>query len=155
MTQAAPRAALNAALREAMLKREPARVSILRMMLAEVGKLDTESRGGGARPAEDAEIFAALGKLAKRGEEAASQYDAGGRRDLAEKERAEIAVIREFTPQPLSEAEAAEAVRAAVAQTGAAGPRDMGKVMAALKAAHEGRLDMGKVGPLVKAALGG
>ncbi len=150
-----PRAALNAALKQAMLARDAARLSTIRMMIAEILKADVEARGSGAKEAPDADLLAAFAKLAKRGEDSITQFEAGGRKDLAEKERAEILVIREFLPRPLDAAETAEAVRAAVAASGAAGPRDMGKVMAALKAAHGSRLDMGTVGPLVKAALGG
>ncbi len=155
MSQPAPRLALNAALKQAMLARDAARLSTIRMMIAEILKADVEARGAGAKEAADADLLSAFAKLAKRGEDSIAQYEAGGRQDLADKERAEIAVIREFLPQPLTPEQTAEAVRAAVAETGASGPRDMGKVMAALKAAHGSRLDMGAVGPLVKAALAG
>lgn len=150
-----PRAALNAALKDAMRQRDAARLSSVRLMIAEILKADVEARGAGKSEAEDAELLKAFARMVKRGEEAAAQYDAGSRPDLAAKERAEVGVIREFLPQPLGEAETAAAVKAAVAETGAAGPRDMGKVMAALKAAHGETIDMGKVGALVKAALNG
>jgi uncharacterized protein YqeY len=82
-------------------------------------------------------------------------YRQGGRADLVAKEEGEIAVIEAFLPAQMDEAATAEAVRAAIAESGAASIKDMGKVMAALKARHGAVLDMGKVGPLVKAQLGG
>ena len=82
-------------------------------------------------------------------------YQQGNRPELAAKEEAEIAVIESFLPQQMSEAEMAEAVGAAVAETGAASPKDMGRVMGALRARHGAALDLGRAGPLVKARLGG
>ena len=87
--------------------------------------------------------------------ESARAYDEAGRADLASRERAEAAVIEEFLPRRLSDEEAAAAIDAAIAAEGATGLRDLGRVMAALRASHAGAMDMGRVGPLVKARLSG
>ena len=93
--------------------------------------------------------------MVKSREDAAKLYDEGHRPELAAKERAEIEVIRDFMPKQMGEDEVREAVKAAIAATGATSIKDMGKVMAALKAKHAAVLDMAKVGPIVKAKLGG
>jgi uncharacterized protein YqeY len=96
-----------------------------------------------------------LAKMVKSREDSARLYDEGGRPELAEKERAEIAVIREFMPRQMDEAEAKAAIAALVAEIGAAGPKDMGRVMAALKERFAGKMDFSKASALVKAALTG
>ena len=93
--------------------------------------------------------------MIKSRRESVALYRQGGREDLAAKEEAEIAVISRFLPPEMDEAAVRAAIAAAVAETGAAGPKDMGKVMGALKARHGAALDMGRAGPLVKAALAG
>ncbi len=143
------------ALKASMKAGDAATTSTMRMILAELKKLDIEARPRGVEKVEDAEIIAMLRRMVKSRSESIALYRQGGRQDLVDKETAEIAVIERFLPPEL-EGEALEAaVRAAIGETGAASVKDMGKVMAALKAKHGGALDMAKAGPLVKAALGG
>jgi len=146
---------LNAALKEAMLAKDKLRTSTLRLMLAAIKDRDIALRGedGGAE-LDEAGILALLGRMVKQREESAATYETAGRMELAEAERAEIGVIKEFLPKPMSEAEVDQAVAQAVAETGAASIRDMGKVMGVLKAKYAGRMDFGAVGGRVKSALG-
>ncbi|GAB1364328.1 hypothetical protein MASR1M32_35640 [Rhodobacter sp.] len=102
----------------------------------------------------DADITAIMGKMVKQRQESARAYEEGGRLELAEKELAEIAVIQEYLPRQMTEAEVAAAVEAAVAETGAASIRDVGKVMGVLKGKYAGQMDFGAVGGLVKARFG-
>ena len=146
---------INGALKEAMLAKDKTRVSTLRLMNAAIKDRDialrTEEGAGGL---DEAGIMALLSKMVKQREESAETYETAGRMELAEGERAEIAVIKEFLPKPLTEAEVKKAVAAAIAETGAQSIRDMGKVMGVLKSKYTGRMDFGTVGPQVKAALG-
>nr|WP_228259577.1 GatB/YqeY domain-containing protein [Siculibacillus lacustris] len=144
---------LNAAVKVAMKAGEKARLSTLRMIGAAIKDKDIAGRTGGAEHISDAEIAELLAKLVKSREDSARLYDEGGRPELAAKEREEIAVIREFMPRQMDEAEAAAAIAALVGELGAAGPKDMGRVMAALKERFAGRMDFGKASGLVKAAL--
>ena len=146
---------INSALKDAMLAKDKLRTSTLRLMTAAIKDRDIALRGEeGGGGLDEAGIMALLAKMVKQREESAATYETAGRMELAEGERAEIAVIKEFLPKPMSEAEVAEAVKAAVAETGAESIRDMGKVMGALKAKYTGRMDFGAVGATVKAALG-
>ena len=146
---------LQSALKDAMKAREADRLSTLRLINAAIKDRDIASRGeGGAETVPDAEITAILAKMIKQRQESARAYEEGGRLELAEKELAEIRVIQEFLPRQLSEAEVAAAVEAAIAETGAASIRDVGKVMAALKTRYAGQMDFGAVGALVKAGFG-
>jgi uncharacterized protein YqeY len=125
------------------------------MILAELKKVDIEARPKGIERVEDGEIVAMLRRMVKSRRESIELYRQGGRQDLVDKEAAEIAVIERFLPPEMDEAGMQAAVKEAVAETGAASVKDMGKVMAALKAKHGGALDMARAGPLVKAALAG
>lgn len=140
-------------LKAAMRAGESARVSTLRMIQAKLKDTDIAARPG--PPVDEAGIIAMLRGMAKSRAESVAMYRQGGREELAAKEEAEIAVIEGFLPQQMDEAAMAAAVEAAVAETGAASVKDMGKVMAALKAKHAATLDMAKAGPMVKARLGG
>jgi uncharacterized protein YqeY len=140
-------------LKAAMRAGEAARVSTLRMITAKLKDTDIAARPG--PPIDDAGIVAMLRGMAKSRAESVAMYRQGGREELAAKEEAEIAVIEGFLPQQMDDAAMAAAVEAAVAQTGAASIKDMGKVMAALRGAHAAVLDMAKAGPMVKARLGG
>lgn len=140
-------------LKAAMRGGDSARVSILRMIQAKLKDTDIAARPG--PPVDDAGIIAMLRGMAKSRAESVAMYRQGGREELAAKEEAEIAAIESFLPQQMDEAAMAAAVDAAVAETGAASVKDMGKVMAALKAKHAATLDMAKAGPMVKARLGG
>ena len=142
------------ALKTAMLAKDTARTSTLRMIMAKLKEVDIAARPSGVEKVPDEQIVAMLRSMQKSRRESAELYRQGGRTDLAEKEEAEIAVIESFLPQQMGEAQIAAAVDAAIAETGATGVKDMGKVMAALRK-HGGALDMAKANPLVKAKLGG
>lgn len=148
------REAIDRALKEAMKARDAARTSTLRMASAAIKDRDILARGEGKERASDADLAAVLSKMIRQREESAKAFRDGGRAELAAKEEAEIAVIRTFLPQQMDEAAAAAAIDAAIAETGAASQRDMGKVMALLKARHAGEMDFGKASALVKARLG-
>lgn len=142
-------------LKTAMKDRAAERLSALRLLNAAIKDREIALRGEGAEGGvSEAEVLAILGKMVKQRQESARAYEEGGRLELAEKELAEIAVIEEFLPRQLSEAETAAAIDGAIAETGAASIRDMGRVMGALKARYAGQMDFGAVGPMVKARLG-
>ncbi len=143
------------ALKAAMRAHEAARTSTLRMILAKVKDIDIAARPKGVERVSDDEITSALRGMVKSRRESVELYRQGNRPELVEKEEAEIAVIEGFLPQQMDDAALAVAVDAAVAETGAAGPKDMGKVMGALKAKHGAALDLGRATPLVKARLAG
>lgn len=146
---------IGAALKDAMKARDADRLSTLRLVNAAIKDKEIDLRGSGeGAGVGEAEILAILARMVKQRQESARAYEEGGRLELAEKELAEIAVIQEFLPRQMDEAEIAAAVDAAVAETGAASIRDVGKVMAALKARYTGQMDFGAVGALVKARLG-
>ncbi len=143
----------TAELKTAMLAKDAPRVATLRMVTAKLKDADIAARPG--PPLDEAGIVAMLRGMAKSRRESVELYRQGNRPELAAKEEAEIAVIEAFLPQQMDGAAMQAAVQAAVAETGAASVKDMGKVMAALRAKHAASLDMAKAGPLVKAALGG
>ena len=141
-------------LKTAMLARDAARVSTLRMITAKVKDIDIAARPRGVAQVGDDEILAALRGMVKSRRESIALYDQGNRPELAAKEAAEIAVIEAFLPQQMDDAATEAAVDAAIAASGAASVKDMGRVMAALKASHGAALDMGRVGKIVKVRLG-
>ena len=143
----------TAELKTAMLAKDAPRVATLRMVTAKLKDADIAARPG--PPLDEAGIIAMLRGMAKSRRESVELYRQGNRPELAEKEEAEIAVIEAFLPQQMDEAAMRAAVQDAVAEAGAATVKDMGKVMAVLRAKHAASLDMAKAGPLVKAALGG
>jgi uncharacterized protein YqeY len=134
---------------------DPARTSTLRMIMAKLKDTDIASRPKGVDQVPDEEIIAMLRGMVKSRRESVDLYAKGNRPELAAKEEAEIAVIESFLPSQMDTAAMEQAVAAAVAETGAASIKDMGKVMAALRAKHAASLDMAKAGPMVKARLGG
>ena len=138
----------------AMKGGDKARLSTLRLIQAAVKDRDIANRGVGKEAASDDEILQILSKIVKQREESAKAFEDGGRPELAANERAEIAVIRDFLPKQLSDAETADAVREAIAETGAAGIKDMGKVMAALRERYAGQMDFGRASGVVKGLLG-
>lgn len=140
-------------LKSSMKAGNTARTSTLRMILAKLKDADIAARPKGVDKISDEEVMTALRGMVKSRREAVDLYRQGNRPELAEKEEAEIAVIESFLPRQMDEAAMGQAVEEAVAETGAASLKDMGKVMAALKAKHAATLDMAKVGPLVKAKL--
>ena len=145
---------INAALKQAMKDKAADRLSTLRLINAAIkdrdiaARVDADSTGVG-----EAEILAILGRMSKQRMESVRAYEEGGRLDLAERERAEIAVIEEFLPRQLNAAEIEAAVAEAIADTGAGSIRDMGRVMGALKAKYTGQMDFGVVGPMIKTRL--
>ena len=140
------------ALKASMRAGDSARTSTLRMILAKVKDIDIAARPAPA--VSDDAIVSALRGMVKSRRESVALYQQGHREDLVAKEEAEIAVIESFLPQQMDDAAVQAAVDGAIAETGAAGPKDMGRVMAALKAKHAANLDLGRATPLVKARLG-
>lgn len=142
------------ALKTAMRARDQKRVSTLRLVLAAVKERDIAARSETNREGVgDEEILSLLAKMIRQREESAAAFEAGARPELAASEREEIAIIREFQPAQMSEAEVQKAATAALQETGAASPKDMGKVMAVLKARYAGQMDFSKASGIVKALL--
>ncbi len=146
---------LTAAVKEAMLARDAERTSALRMIQAKLKDADIAARPKGVTQISEEEVQALLRSMIKSRRESAALYRQGGREELAAKEEREIAVISEFLPRTLEGAALEAAVAEAIAASGAAGPKDMGKVMAALKAKHGAALDMAAASAAVKAGLAG
>jgi hypothetical protein len=138
------------AVKDAMRARDKARLGTLRLVTAEIQRVEVDERV----EVDDARALAILDKMVKQRLDSEAQYRAAGREDLADAEAAEIAVIREFLPAPLDDAELTALIDAAVAETGAEGMRDMGRVMGVLKPKVQGRADMGAVSARVKERLG-
>ena len=130
------------------------RLGTVRMIQAAIKDRDIANRGAGKGDASDEEILGILAKMVKSREDAAKLYDEGKRPELAAKERAEILIVQSFMPAQLSDDDAKAAIAEVIAATGASGIKDMGKVMAELKARHAGKMDFGKASGLIKAALG-
>jgi len=143
---------ITADLKTAMKAGDRARVDALRLINAGLKDKDIEARGAGKTLSED-DVLALLQKMIKSRQESLDIYEKYNRPELADKERFEIAVISSYLPSQMSEAEVADAIRAAVAELGATSIKDMGKVVAALKAKYAGRMDFGKASAVVKAAL--
>src|SRR4029079_10875876 len=148
------RETITAALKLATKAQDKRRVSTLRLVSAAIKDRDIAARGLGKGEATDAELLELFVKMIKQREESEKIYRDAGRAELATQEAEEIVIIREFLPQQLSAADTEDAVAAAIAETGAAGVKDMGKVMAALKSRYAGQLGFAKAGTIVKAKLG-
>lgn len=150
------RARITTALKAAMKNREAERLGTLRLINAAIKDRDIALRGDGAEQGVGEEaVLVILGRMVKQRKESARAYEEGGRLDLAERERAEIAVIEDFLPRQLSDDEVSQAIDATIDRLHAASIRDMGRVMAALKAEYGGQMDFGQVGPSVRARLTG
>jgi len=147
---------IDDALKRAMKDKDKLRLGTLRLINAVIKDQSIARRGEG-KDAEltDDDILAVLGNMTKQRQESLRAYEAGGRTDLAEREKAEISIIAEFLPRQLTEEEVDAASTDAISQSGAASIRDMGKVMGQLKASYTGQMDFGAVGPMVKAKLSG
>lgn len=130
------------------------RLSTLRLIQAAVKDRDIANRGTGKEAASDDEILQLMAKMVKQREESAKAFDEGGRPELAAKEREEIVIIRDFMPKQMDATETEAAIRAAIAETGAASVKDMGKVIARLREEFAGRMDFGKASGMVKGLLG-
>ena len=148
------REAISEGYKTALKAGDKRRTATLRAVNAAIKDKDIEARGQGKDPLGEAEVLALLQKMVKQREESLGIYEKAGREDLAGVEREEIAILSEFVPQGLSEAELEAAIKDAIEKTGAAGGKDMGKVIASLKADYPGRIDFGKASGKVKAALG-
>jgi uncharacterized protein YqeY len=148
------RETIDEALKNAQKARDAERVSTLRLVRAAIQANDIAGRGEGRKAAGDGEILQILAKMIKQREESASAFEAGKRPELAAKERAEIAVIREFMPKQMDDAEIRAAAEHAIKEIGAQGIRDMGKVIGRLKDQYAGRMDFAKASGVVKALLG-
>lgn len=138
----------------AMKSCDKRRTATLRAINAAIKDKDIAARGEGKPELSEADIVAIITKMVKQREESAGIFEQAGRAELATAEREEIAILSEFLPKSLSEAEVEAAIRDAIAKTGAAGGKDMGKVIAQLKADYPGQIDFGKASAKVKAALG-
>jgi uncharacterized protein YqeY len=146
---------IDKAMKDAMKAQEKLRLSTLRLVNAAIKNADIEARTAGKGPLGDDALLALMQKLIKQRQESVELYDKGGRKELADQERQEIEIIKGFLPAQMSEAEAKEAIAGAIKETGAAGIKDMGKVMAALKERYAGRMDFSKASALLKSQLSG
>jgi uncharacterized protein YqeY len=149
------RSEFTEALKTAMKAKDQIRLSTVRMVIAKLKERDIEARGkGNAEGIPDPEIQQMLQGMVKQRRESIALYEQGGRPELADQERAEIAVIEGFLPKQMSDAELAAAVKEAVAAAGASSVKDMGKVMALLKERPAGQMDFAKASAVVKQQLG-
>lgn len=138
-------------MKAAMRAKDAPRLGAIRLLQAAIKQREVDERV----ELEDAQVMEVIEKMLKQRRDSISQYEAANRNDLADVEKFEVAVLQEYLPQPLTEAEIAELLDRAVAETGASGVKDMGKVVAFVKPLVVGRADMGKVSGLIKARLGG
>ncbi|MFB2757951.1 GatB/YqeY domain-containing protein [Shewanella xiamenensis] len=136
-------------MKQAMIAKEKARLSTIRMALAAIKQIEVDTR----ETLNDEQVIAVLTKMVKQRRDSIAQYEAAGRSELAAAEAEEIQVIEAFLPTPLSEAEIAAFIDAAIAEIGASSMADMGKVMGALKPKVQGRADMGAIGAMIRAKL--
>lgn len=144
----------NEALKDAMKTKEQRVLSTVRMILAKLKDKDIDARGRGITTGiEEGEILAMLQGMVKQRQESMALFEQGGRPELAQQEGEEIQVIERFLPKQMSESEALDAIRAIIAETGAASLKDMGKVMAELRARYAGQMDFGKASGLIKQQL--
>ena len=146
---------INTALRHAMKARDERRVSTLRLVNAAIKNADIEAQLSGRPLLSDDAVLALLQKMIKQRHESIAIYDKAGRKELADRERGEIEVINEYLPQQMSEQQMRTAIAAVIDQLGAHGIKDMGKVMAALKADYVGKMDFGKASAMVRGMLAG
>jgi uncharacterized protein YqeY len=146
---------INNAVKEAMKAKEERKLSTLRMVNSTIKNADIAARGEGKPPLSDADLLSVLQKMIKQRQESIELYEKGGRAELAAQERDEITVISAYLPKQMSDDDMKAAIAAAIAETGAAGMKDMGKVVGVLKSKFAGQMDFGKASGLVKAALSG
>jgi len=144
---------LSDALKDAMRARETRRLSTVRLIQTAIKDRDIANRGLGKDPVSDDDILQILQKMVKQREESAKIYEDAGRAELSTQEREEIGVIKGFMPEQLSDETVQELIKAAIAESGAQGLRDMGKVMAVLKEKHPGQMDFAKASGVVKELL--
>ena len=144
---------INNAVKEAMKAKAERKLSTLRMVNSTIKNADIAARGEGKPPLSDADLLSVLQKMVKQRQESVELYDKGGRGELAAQEREEIAIISAYLPKQMSDDDVKAAIAAAISETNAAGMKDMGKVIAALKAKYTGQMDFGKASGMVKSAL--
>jgi uncharacterized protein YqeY len=137
-------------MKDAMRAADKPRLGTIRLMLAAIKQIEVDER----KDLDDVEVTAVLDRMVKQRRESISQFEKAGRTDLVDQEAAELAIIQTYLPEPLSESELNRLIHEAMAQSGAASIKDMGKVMALLKPKLQGRADMGAVSALIKARLG-
>jgi uncharacterized protein YqeY len=137
-------------MKAALKARQSERLSAIRLLMAAIQQKEIDER----KPLDDAAVIAVTERLIKQRRDSIEQFQAAGRTDLVDKDTAELELLKQYLPQPLSQEQVASAIEAAIAATGASGPQAMGKVMAALKTELAGRADMTRVSALVKARLG-
>ena len=142
---------INDDVKTAMKAKESAKLAAIRLLLAAIKQKEVDER----TELDDTAVVAVIEKLTKQRKDSVTQYEAAGRQELADAEKFEIAVLAAYLPEKMSTEETAAAVAAAVAETGAKGPADMGKLMGVLKPRLAGKADMAEVSKLVKAALAG
>ena len=143
----------TAEMKEAMKAGEKGRLGAIRLIQAALKDKDIEARGAGKEPLSDEEILALLQKMVKQRQESITMYEQGNRPELAQAEKEEADVIASFLPKQMDEAETKAAIEAAIAETGAASMKDMGKVVGSLRAKYAGRMDFAKASGLVKDLL--
>ncbi|MBT8151154.1 MAG: GatB/YqeY domain-containing protein [Gammaproteobacteria bacterium] len=151
MSDSSTKSQITSAMKDAMRAKQKERLATIRLMLAEFKRIEVDQR----KDVDESEALVILDKMLKQRRDSIEQFEKAGRDDLASQEKAEIAVIQEFMPEPLSEAEISDMIKAAVAESGAESMRDMGKVMAILKPQLQGRADLGKVSGAIKKQLAG
>ena len=144
---------LQNALKEAMKEKNTEVVGAVRMIIAGLKEKDVEARGKGKEKAEDSELLAMMQNMIKQRTESARIYLEGNRPELAQKEQAEIKVIEKFLPKQLNDDEVKAVIEATISEVGATSIKDMGKVMAELKAKYAGQLDFGKASGVIKSLL--
>ena len=143
----------TAAMKEALKAGDKRRLATVRLIQAALKDKDIEARGAGKGEASEEEILGLLQKMIKQRQESAAIYEGAGRAELAAQEREEAEIVGSFLPRQLDEAETRAAIEAAIAETGAAGPKDMGRVIGALRTKYAGRMDFGKASGLAKGML--
>lgn len=144
---------LQKTLKEAMLSKDIDTVGAVRLIIAGMKEKDVDARGKGLKEAGEADLLSMMQSMIKQRNDSIKMYTEGHREDLAEKERKEISVIERFLPKQMGEAETEVAIKAAIAATGAASMKDMGKVMGELKAKYAGQMDFGKANGVIKSLL--
>jgi uncharacterized protein YqeY len=147
------RDAINTAMKEAMKARDERRVSTLRMMNAAIKNADIEARGQGKEPLNEADLMSLFQKMIKQRQESAELYEKGGRAELAEQEKGEIAVISSYLPQQMSDVEAGAAISAVLQEINAETMKDMGRAMTMLRERFAGKMDFGKASGKIKELL--
>lgn len=140
-------------MKEAMKAKQQQRLTTVRMMMAKLKDLDIEARTTEKGKADESDILSMLSKMVKQRQDSITMYEQGGRQDLADNEKAEIAIIEEFLPQQLTTEQVNTAIQQAIAETGASSMKDMGKIMTYLKDRYTGQMDFAKANGQIKTAL--